>query len=250
MSKGVLGIAALLLSSGGALYGGYRAAGGPLSQTDAPGDAPRLRGRTAPEPPVADAAPARRAAPGADEGEGMPPDRVRTASGDPPRRRGLRGAPTPDTDGPSDAERLLADIAARADEAPDETEAGGGATRYTANARLADKPDPGGFTANRREVDKPDQGGFLASADTPRLDPCLKADGTPYVGPGTAVNPFAATDPCLPQATAQAYEVASLGDPGPGPAPVDPPGTFGPVDVDPPRLPDPPTTGTGSDYRG
>ena len=117
-----------------------------------------------------------------------------------------------------------------------------------------DKPDRGGFTANGRLIDKPDQGGFVASADTQRFDPCEKADGTLYVGPGTALNPFAETDPCLPQATAQGYQVAQLGDVDPAPPVVDvdvaDAARLVPVDVARPDVPPPPPVGVGSDYRG
>lgn len=190
------------------------------------------------------------------------------------RPRGLRDAPVEGvadasggTDGSAgrdtDIERLLADIAAsseRAGDAADSARLGGGAdasaqsgTAYAANARLTDKPDQGGFAANRRLTDKPDQGGYVASADTQRFDPCEKADGTTYVGPGTALNPFAETDPCLPQATAQGYQVAQLAspvDPELPPQPVDPATGLVAVDVARPRVPPPPPTGTGSDYRG
>jgi hypothetical protein len=80
----------------------------------------------------------------------------------------------------------------------------------TRNAARKDKPDDGThFTANRKRVDKPDDGDYFTE-NTTRSDfaPCLKADGTPYVGPGTAVNPFADVNPCLPQATAQDFAVA------------------------------------------
>ena len=185
------------------------------------------------------------------------------------RARGLRDA-APDADADADpalassgttdtdVDRLLADIAAREAEAGrtgDGTVAGG--QRFAANdtstapgRRLVDKPDRGGFTAGRL-IDKPDEGGFVASADTQRFDPCEKADGTLYVGPGTALNPFAETDPCLPQSTAQGYEVASL-EAAPAPPVVDVAQAqqLVPVDVSRPFLAAPPPIGTGSDYAG
>lgn len=174
--------------------------------------------------------------------------------------------------GDTDVDRLLADIAARSGEADDADRTGtdrpgsdGPSTdrtgtdgpaprRLTANAAQTDKPDRGGFTANRRLTDKPDQGGYVASADTRRFDPCEKSDGTTYAGPGTALNPFADTDPCLPQATGQGYQVAQLAAP-PDPAPplvdVEPAAAaLTPVNVARPRVPPPPAVGTGSDYRG
>lgn len=174
--------------------------------------------------------------------------------------RGLRGAP--DTaaadagDDDSDVERLLADIAAQADarEAVGAVAVDASADqdgRFTANRRLTDKPDQGGFAANRRLTDKPDQGGYVASADTRRFDPCQKADGTTYVGPGTALDPFAEADPCLPQATAQGYQVAQAATVQAPPVLVtEPVPSLVAIDVPRPRLPPPPPTGTGSDYRG
>ena len=173
------------------------------------------------------------------------------------RPRGLRGAgDDTQADEGADVERLLADIAARdrrTNEATGGTVRVAAADRFTPNRRVTDKPDAGGFTANRRLTDKPDQGGFVASADTQRLDPCLKADGTAYVGPGTALNAFTEGDPCLPRATAQGYEVASA---TPAPVPpllqADPAATppLAAVDVARPFLTPPPPVGTGSDYRG
>ena len=189
------------------------------------------------------------------------------------RRRGLRdaaadgvggmedGTGTARGDAPTDTdvERLLADIAARSGEpaaavdSPSVRRASGtDATRFSANRRLTDKPDQGGFAANARLTDKPDQGGYVASADTQRFDPCEKADGTVYVGPGTALNPFAETDPCLPQATAQGYQVAQAAEPAPAPPAVEvaPVAALVPVNVARPLVPAPPATGVGSDYRG
>ena len=75
------------------------------------------------------------------------------------------------------------------------------------NAAFVDKPD--GRLA--RLVDKPDNSPYFAATDAaPSFDPCVKADGTPYVGPGTAINPFADGDPCLPRATGQSFEVAQV----------------------------------------
>ena len=82
---------------------------------------------------------------------------------------------------------------------------------FTQNARQTDKPDQGGFAANTRQVDKPDNSPFYSeNTGGDQFDPCLKADGTTYAGPGTAINPFADGDPCLPRATAQSFEVAQL----------------------------------------
>lgn len=79
------------------------------------------------------------------------------------------------------------------------------------NAARAAKPDGTPFfTANAAQIDKPDEGAYFTT-NTDGADPqnpCLKADGTPYVGPGVALNPFAAGNPCLPRATAQSYDVA------------------------------------------
>ena len=209
-------------------------------------------------------------------------DGGRDANGQDARRvRGLRDAASDvarsDEDEEIDVDRLLADIAASSGDnggdaaiarassdangaRPARTGEAAGGTRYAANTRLTDKPDQGGFAANRRLTDKPDEGGYVASADTQRFDPCEKADGTAYVGPGTALNPFAATDPCLPQATAQGYQVAQLTSPVDPELPIQPidPAAAGAVeavglvavDVARPRVPPPPPTGTGSDYRG
>ncbi len=94
---------------------------------------------------------------------------------------------------------------------------------FTTNPRRADKKDDGAFvTTNQQRTDKTDDGKFFSAnprliakkddgdfytANTPggEFDPCLKADGTPYQGPGTALNPFAPTNPCLPKATAESY---------------------------------------------
>ncbi len=64
--------------------------------------------------------------------------------------------------------------------------------------------------ANKAKIDKPDDGPFFTTdaKDTGLFDPCLKSDGTHYEGPGTALNPFAAENPCLPQATAESFDVA------------------------------------------
>ena len=93
------------------------------------------------------------------------------------------------------------------------------ATATVRNASLTDKPDVARNTPLvdkpderlARLVDKPDNSPYFAATDAaPGFDPCVKADGTPYVGPGTAINPFADGDPCLPRATGQAFEVAQV----------------------------------------
>lgn len=80
-----------------------------------------------------------------------------------------------------------------------------------ANAVEADKPDDGRFfTTNKKLIDKPDDGAYFTAQDSgAAYSPCVKADGTPYIGPGTALNPFADASPCLPQATAESFDVAS-----------------------------------------
>lgn len=173
------------------------------------------------------------------------------------RARGLRDAAPAQAAGTTDrrradtdVDRLLAEIA---ETSGDDTVAAPGGTRV-AGRKLVDKPDTGGFQTTKL-VDKPDQGGFVASADTQRFDPCQKSDGTQYVGPGTALNPFAENDPCLPQATGQAFEVASLSQPllDPTPPLVDVQvenARLVPVDVARPFVSPPPPIGTGSDYRG
>lgn len=191
---------------------------------------------------------------GTDELDAGQPDgaRGRRASG---RERGLRTSAPADRDGSlarpradGDVDRLLAEIAQTAgDGAPS------GSATQVRGAKLVDKPDSGGFETARL-VDKPDEGGFVASADTQRFEPCQKSDGTAYVGPGTALNPFADSDPCLPQATGQGFEVASLAAPQTDPTPpnvdVANVGRLIPVDVARPFVPAPPPIGTGSDYRG
>jgi hypothetical protein len=85
-----------------------------------------------------------------------------------------------------------------------------GSPFFTQNKRLTDKPDGAPFfTENKRLIDKPDDGQFFTENTTGSdFGPCIKADGTPYVGPGTATNPFAPSNPCLPQAAAQSFELA------------------------------------------
>ncbi|MGV6820157.1 MAG: hypothetical protein ACWA5T_06620 [Parvularcula sp.] len=79
-----------------------------------------------------------------------------------------------------------------------------------ANAVEPDKPDDGRyFTTNKKLIDKPDDGAYFTAQDSgAAYSPCVKADGTPYIGPGTALNPFAEASPCLPQATAESFDVA------------------------------------------
>lgn len=78
---------------------------------------------------------------------------------------------------------------------------------FTTNPRHADKKDDGKFfTTNPKLVAKKDDGDFFTTSATGgEFDPCVKADGTPYQGPGTALNPFAPVSPCLPKATAESY---------------------------------------------
>ena len=118
------------------------------------------------------------------------------------RRGGLRGAVT--------AGQEATPRVAEAPDAPARVQTARNAAQTdkpdtARNRRLTDKPD----TQLARLVDKPDDSPYFAATDETRdFDPCTKADGTPYVGPGTAINPFADGDPCLPRATGQAFEVA------------------------------------------
>lgn len=119
---------------------------------------------------------------------------------------------------------------------------------FTTNPRLTDKKDGGQYyTANPKRVAKVDDGAYYTeNTKATEFDPCLKADGTPYQGPGTALNPFAPVSPCLPKATAESY-AALLPEDIPEPddeeyGPPKQPEYFAP---DPPV---PPTQG-GSDYR-
>ncbi len=120
------------------------------------------------------------------------------------------------------------------DEAPTSTEAGGTDTTgvkpenfYTkdqmVDGKLVSKPDTNKFFTEDQMVD----GKIAKGADKkdddcryfteerqmaecirkppvpklPPVDPCKRADGTMYTGPGTAKNPLADEDPCLPPAT-------------------------------------------------
>lgn len=76
---------------------------------------------------------------------------------------------------------------------------------FTANASSMDKKDNGQFfVANPKMIDKKDDGRFFTDKGQASItDPCLNADGTPYFGPGTASNPYAPVNPCLPKATAE-----------------------------------------------
>ena len=124
---------------------------------------------------------------------------------------------------------------------------------FTKNpVRLAKRDDGTYYSANPVRLAKRDDGRYYTEASPTKVfDPCTKADGTPYVGPGTAVNAFAPVNPCLPQAT----QVAFAGQPTPVVPPtataidisyLDPsfggpliPGGFGP---------EPPAGDPGSDY--
>ena len=153
-----------------------------------------------------------------------PASGTRPPSGDTARApRGLRGAPVSDALTASEDDAMDRAAFADASSARPTVGAGTGSDTPTApNAALRDKPD---VARNRAFVDKPDtrlarlvakpdDGPSYAASDPSRsFDPCIKADGTPYVGPGTAINPFSDGDPCLPRATGQAFEVAMA--PGP-----------------------------------
>lgn len=171
----------------------------------------------------------------------------------------LRGLPQRDEDTRSDAPEQSADDNTAPAEDTSEAKAKGEMTRnpvvadkkdkggFTTNPVVADKKDFGtGFTTNPRLVDKKDDGGFTTTAQSTEFDPCLKADGTPYQGPGTALNPFAPVNPCLPKATAESYaellpEVPEIGTVPDRELPTRPT-HFGP------EPPTPPSQG-GSDYR-
>ena len=112
--------------------------------------------------------------------------------------------------------------AAGSEATPDRTGGGAPGLRTAANRTQIDKPDTARNrpmvdkpdTQLARLVDKPDNSPSFAASDPGRtFDPCTKADGTPYAGPGTAINPFADGDPCLPKATGQSFEVAALAPP-------------------------------------
>ncbi|MEM6650926.1 MAG: hypothetical protein AAF603_11820, partial [Pseudomonadota bacterium] len=125
---------------------------------------------------------------------------------------------------------------------------------FTQNKVLTAKKDDGKFfTANKKRVAKKDDGQFFTlNGQEADLDPCVKADGTPYVGPGTAINPFAPENPCLLQATDGSFEIVEAPIIPQDPLPEDdgryglplPPGFTGPIG------PLPPDGGNfGSDYR-
>lgn len=129
--------------------------------------------------------------------------------------------------------------------------AGGNGVVKARNAVASDgKPAAGYFVANRRRIDKKDDGAyFTENTPTRQFGPCEKSDGTAYIGPGTAVNPFGDSDPCLPKATAQAFDVAA-------PVPLAtststaPRGPFGLPPQFGSYTPAPPTGGNfGSDYK-
>lgn len=143
---------------------------------------------------------------------------------------------------------LLAAQDTAADGAPEPQE--GNAPAMTRNPVRQDKPDDGqsfstdqeGVQRNPVRRDKDDTGDFFTATQSGQtFNPCLKADGTTYRGPGTALDPFAPVNPCLPQQTAENF------------APPLPEDTDSDVDVTPRGapsitpafLPDAPT---GSDY--
>lgn len=65
-------------------------------------------------------------------------------------------------------------------------------------------PERPEMTRNTALVAKQDEGDFFTlHEDGPLFDPCMLADGSAYQGPGTALDPYAKTNPCLPKATAQ-----------------------------------------------
>ncbi|MEM9234734.1 MAG: hypothetical protein AAGA69_10935 [Pseudomonadota bacterium] len=123
---------------------------------------------------------------------------------------------------------------------------------FTTDVRRADKKDDGKFfTTNAKRVDKKDDGSFFTeNTDGGEFDPCLKADGTPYQGPGTALNPFAPVSPCLPKATAENYAVLLPEEPEVE-TPTETPVRRRTVLPTPPEFfaPEPPLPGGGSDYR-
>ena len=130
----------------------------------------------------------------------------------PPGRRGLRGAVSETEDGGAgdDADAIASATGRVApQDGADAPALAPTPVATAANPVQRDKPDAP--TQFARLVDKPDNSPYFAATDAaPQFDPCLKADGTPYVGPGTAINPFSDSDPCLPKATGQAFEVASV----------------------------------------
>lgn len=64
----------------------------------------------------------------------------------------------------------------------------------------------GKVTRNPVRVDKKDDSDFFTTAGGGQTyNPCLKVDGTPYRGPGTALDPFAPVNPCLPRRTAESF---------------------------------------------
>lgn len=101
------------------------------------------------------------------------------------------------------------------------------------------------FVRNKVRKDKQDRSAyFTENSKKSTFEPCVKADGTPYIGPGTALNPFAAADPCRPRATSDSYAAYS---------PVAPAtdSSISTVALPPTRFvppPPPPTTPPGSDY--
>lgn len=115
---------------------------------------------------------------------------------------------------------------------------------FTTNPVVADKKDSGGFTTNPQLVAKKDDGDFFTENDAATaFDPCLKADGTPYQGPGTALNPFAPINPCLPKATAESFAEFIA------PTPLPEVNNFGLPRQPDYFAPEPPLPGFGSDYR-
>ncbi len=76
------------------------------------------------------------------------------------------------------------------------------------------------LTKNPVRKDKADDGNdWLSTRQGPPLDPCLRADGTRYVGPGNAIDPHAIDMPCV-LATALAANEEVVGGAPPNTAPV------------------------------
>ena len=119
-----------------------------------------------------------------------------------------------DESGPSseDAQTAVADADVPMERNPLRQDKPDSAQSFAANTKQTDKPDDGKFfTANSEKIDKPDDGDFFTDRQTASsLDPCIKADGTRYTGPGTVTNPFDTSNPCLPQATDSSLAEAPL----------------------------------------
>lgn len=77
------------------------------------------------------------------------------------------------------------------------------------------------MTKNHVTPDKPDDGAYFTEAShDPRFDPCRYADGRPYLGKGTVLNPHADFTGCLPKVASasdsfiadETFEVSGGGD--------------------------------------